>query len=235
MENNNDEGTTLWSEMWKTLVSPDLTTELIAVSTCKTLANGEALFRQGDIGTDIYGVKKGNIQLVGNMHDGNEAIVGIFTPCSWFGELAIFDRLPRLVNAYSVGATEVYVVSSARLHEVLQRNPIWYRDFAQVLAHKLRVALLFINNNALPIQTRIAMRILDIAQIHGKQSLEGIKLEIRLTQEDLAKMLLLRRQTINKVLRKFASENLIQLGRGHITITNLALLEASTRDINAMQ
>ena len=223
MNNNIDQP--LWSEMWKGIASAELTQALVAIAKSKTLSHGELLYASGDKASALYGVKSGAIRLMATTLDGNESLTSLHGEGSWFGEISLFDDFPRPVDAYAMGETEILVVSSAQLQSILDDNPIWYKDFAKVLCHKLRITMNHFNTEPLPVAVRIALRLLDLAQVFGKQTDQGILIDIKLVQEDIAKMLLVRRQTVNINMRLLEKDNLVERQKGKILLRDTQALK----------
>lgn len=213
-----------WSEPWNGLASPALGRALESVATQKSLADGELLYAHGESGRHMYGVARGIVRIVQHSIDGQEGLLGLYGPGTWFGEVSMFDQRPRPVSAYAEGETLLWVINAAQLQGVLDVNPIWYRDFAKVLCNKLRLALGHIQSTSLPVGVRLAGRLLDLGQAYGFGPSQQ-QVNIDLSQEDLARMLGLTRQTINKELREMERLGWLKLGRGRVTLLDHAALQ----------
>ncbi len=209
----------LWSEPWRDVAPPELVAALSALGHSRQLVDGELLYARGDCSQDLIGVRSGLIRMIGSTADGYEGLLGLYRAGTWFGEVSFFDALPRPADAYAVGATEVLIVPAERLREALDRNPVWYREFARVLCHKLRVALVHIESSFLPPPVRVALRLLDLVEAYGRTGADGVELDLVLPQEDLARMLGLTRQSVNKELRVFQAQGWLQVRRGRITLS----------------
>lgn len=219
-----------WSQPWRDIASPELGTALAAIGKRRTLADGELLYARGDPGGALYGVGSGFIRLAAQTQDGGEALLGLYPPGTWFGEVSLFDELPRPTSAYAVGETEVLVVSAGELRRMLDRNPLWYRDFARVLCNKLRISLAHIESTYLPLSVRIVLRLLDLARAYGQPGEGGIVIGLRLPQEDLARMLGLTRQSVNKELRALENKGWLGIHRGRISLLDPVALRQHVRE-----
>lgn len=219
----------LWSESWRDIASPELTAALTALGQRRRLGDGQMLYTRGERGAELIGVVSGLIRLIGLTPDGHEGLLGLYRPGSWFGEVSLFDELPRPTDAIAVGDTEVLIVPAAMLHAALEQNPRWYRDFARVLCHKLRLALTHIESTMLPVSVRIGLRLLDLAEAYGKPVDAGTLIDLSLPQEDLARMLGLTRQSVNKELRGLQAQNWLRLHRGRITLSDAGALRRHIR------
>lgn len=219
-----------WSQPWRDIASPELGAALAAIGRRRALADGELLYARGDPGSELYGVGAGFIRLAAQTQDGEEYLLGLYPPGTWFGEVSLFDQLPRPTSAYAVGRTELLIVSAAELRRVLDANPVWYRDFARVLCNKLRISLAHIESTTLPLSVRIVLRLLDLAQAYGEAGEGGIVIGLRLPQEDLARMLGLTRQSVNKELRALENSGWLRISRGRITLLDPAALRRHVRE-----
>lgn len=210
-----------WGRTWDGFASPELTTVLTKIGTLRTLSNRDLLYQRGTPGTELYGIRSGYVRLSAVTESGQEGIIGIYGPGTWFGEVSFFDAGPRPANAQAIGRTEVLVVSAAQLRSILEANPIWYRDFARVLCNKLRVAVNNLASALLPASVRVALRLLDLAEAYGITEPEGILIRLNLPQDELARMLGLTRQAVNIELRAFERPGLIKLSRGKIQLRDV--------------
>lgn len=218
-----------WSTPWQDIGTPGLVDALSALAQSRCLTDGEMLYARGDRNDDLIGVRSGLVRLVGSTVEGYEGLIGLYRAGTWFGEMSFFDGLPRPTDAYAVGATEVLVVPAARLREALARQPLWYREFARVLCHKLRVALAHIEGSFLAPQVRVAVRLLDLAEAYGRATPAGVVIDLKLSQEDLARMLGLTRQSVNKELKALQALGGVDVRRGRLTLTDIAALRARVR------
>ena len=72
----------------------------------------------------------------------------------------------------------------------------------------------------LDIPHRLAKRLMTLADGYGTDTARGLKLDIRLSQEDLGHMLGATRESINKGLRSLQLRGTIFYDRGHLVISD---------------
>ena len=63
------------------------------------IGKGQVLFNEGDAGDRLYVVVEGKIKLGIKSGDGRENLLGVLGPGEMFGELSLFDPLPRTATA----------------------------------------------------------------------------------------------------------------------------------------
>src|SRR5262249_16795276 len=71
---------------------------------------GDAVFYEGDPGTNLYIVQTGRIKLGLTSVQGREIILDLFGPGDAFGELALFDGAPRSADAAAVENSELLML-----------------------------------------------------------------------------------------------------------------------------
>lgn len=191
------------------------------------LQPGERLFSRGDPPCGLYAVVQGAVRVTGVSSEGKEALLTLMEPPHWFGEIALFDGLPRTHDAIADTQSLIVQVPQAPLLCLLSEQPQLWHEFGLLLAHKLRLAFITMEETALlPAPARLARRLLLIAADYGERP-EGGRRRIAVRQEQLAMMLSLSRQTTNQILRDLERQGLARLTRGGIEIVDFAKLRAA--------
>lgn len=219
-----------WSRPWEGVVSDELTRALERISLRKTFTAGQFVYRRGDVNRDMVGVVSGVVRMMFTAPDGRELIAGLYTPGTWFGEVSVFDHAPRPTDAVVMQDAELMIAPAAQVAELLDSQPLLYRDLARVVCGKLRVAFDFLEDTFLPMGVRIARRLLDLCETHGVSVTEGLMIDLRLSQVDLAQMLGLARQSVNREVKALESAGLIGQMGGRIFVRNKPGLEQWLRE-----
>ena len=68
------------------------------------LRKGQALFKEGDDGDNLYIITSGKIKLGTKSQDGRENLLMVLGPGDMFGDLSLFDSGPRTSTATAVTA-----------------------------------------------------------------------------------------------------------------------------------
>ena len=205
---------------------------LVSHATLITLEKGQFLYRRGDRSYGLYAVLGGALAIGTVGEDGKEALLAVLGPTAWIGEISLFDGLPRPNDVAAVSRTLLLHVPEPALQGLLDSTPRYWRDFALLMTQRLRVS--FENAEAmtlLPAAQRVANRLLMIAGGYG--GLNASQSRIRVSQDSLASMVSLSRQTINQLLRNLESQRIVSLKSGEITILDFDRLRAvSLGDLN---
>jgi CRP/FNR family cyclic AMP-dependent transcriptional regulator len=187
----------------------------------RTLRQNEVIFHQGDPGQTLYLIGSGKIRIYVLQEDGQEMSVVLMGPGDIFGEFAIIDDLPRSASAVAVQDALLFTLSRERYREHLRRCPQLALNFLQALSIKLRYTNDQVGTLAsLDISSRIARKLLELAQSYGVAEPEGVRIDAPLTQEELASLVGATRESTNKTLGAFRRQGLIKLRGGYISIVD---------------
>nr|WP_311527069.1 Crp/Fnr family transcriptional regulator [uncultured Ralstonia sp.] len=212
---------------WFQSLPPRVADALLAAATPVSVAAGAFLFRQGDpmdAGSHaFFGVASGALKLSIFNAEGDEAILTLVEPGNWFGGVSTLDQRPRGHCAIALEDSEVLAVSVA-CFEALMRDAAFAGAIARLVATRLRLAYGSLASAALQgTRARVARRIASLA--HGDVSLSAQgRASISTSQDALAMMLGISRQTLSKELQALVKLGAIRLRYGHIEIQDMALL-----------
>lgn len=192
----------------------------------KRLADGQCLFSRGDPPDGLYGIERGQVRVMGRAPDGRELVVILLDPGQWFGEISLFDGLPRTHDAYARGETEVLLVPRRSFRELLDAQPSLYPAFVTLLCRRLRMAFAVMEDTALlGLGPRLARRLLGVLDDHGEPVPDGTRCAIHLPQEELARMLGATREAVGRHLKAWERSGWIRLEYGRIVVCERAALE----------
>lgn len=162
---------------------------------------GEVIFQRGDRAKWLYIVTAGSVKGVVLSEDGNEAIIDLAGRGQWFGGLSIIDQHTHPQTAVAMEDTHCIGLDGLLIRSILDANPALYREVVFPLCERLRATLGWIEDSLLsPIRDRIYVRLREIARNMGEPHGEGFLIRQRLSQDSLAAMLGVTRQTLNKEL-----------------------------------
>ncbi|WP_248752019.1 Crp/Fnr family transcriptional regulator [Pseudomonas sp. MWU15-20650] len=190
---------------------------LLAHAKLRQLTAGQYLFKRGDPPCGLYAVLEGSLRISAVSEQGKEAVLSLVELPHWFGEICLFDGLPRTHDACAVGPCTLLQVPQKALLNILDTTPQYWRDLALLMSHKLRLSFINLEQLSLmPASIRVAHRLLMIAEGYG--DIEHVRRVLQLPQEDLAAMLSLSRQTTNALLKDLQAQGIVRLGYGEIEI-----------------
>jgi CRP-like cAMP-binding protein len=201
---------------------------VIVASDRVKLRPGEMLFRQGDAvparGGAFYGLVSGSIKASSLREDGKEAILVVLEAGNWFGEISLIDQQPRTHDATALGEAEVLALPRAAF-DALMKRPAFSHAICRMLAARVRSLYGMVEDATLrSTRARVARRLLLLARGDATQAADARPV-VPVSQEQLAMMLGITRQTLSKELKALVAGRAIQLGYGRIEIASSARLE----------
>ncbi|BAQ78096.1 Crp/Fnr family transcriptional regulator [Pseudomonas sp. St29] len=215
----------LMTGQWFSHLPDSLQNSLLAGARLRRLAPGQCLFLRGDPPCGLYAVLEGTVRVGAVSEQGKEALLSLMQAPHWFGEICLFDGQPRTHDAYAEGACTLLQVPQSSLLQLLEQQPQYWRQFALLMSHKLRLAFINLEQLSLmPAPARVASRLLAIAAGYGEVTQRRNLLQ--LPQEQLALMLSLSRQTTNQILKDLQHQGILRLSYGEIEILDTDRLHA---------
>ncbi|WP_369989970.1 Crp/Fnr family transcriptional regulator [Pseudomonas xanthosomatis] len=198
---------------------------LLALARVRELAAGQCLFQRGDAPCGLYAVLEGAMRVGAVSSEGKEALLTLVEAPHWFGEISLFDGQPRTHDAFAEGPTRLLWIPQAALLQWLAQQPQHWRELALLMSHKLRWVFVALEQQSLlAAAPRVAHRLLQIAEGYGERDVAQWRLQ--LSQEQLALMLSLSRQTINQILKNLEQAGVVRLGYGEVEIVDAQRLRA---------
>jgi len=89
----------------------------------RRLRRGEALFREGDAGTEMFFIHTGTVIVSKYVAGRVEQVLARLGPGDFFGEMSLFDGQPRSATIQAETDTELYWFDRANLDRLMEQNP----------------------------------------------------------------------------------------------------------------
>lgn len=183
------------------------------------------LFRKGDPGRCLMVVRSGRVKVCTHSEDGRELVIALFQPGEMFGEIAPLDGSDRTADAVVLADCELLVLERRDLMPFLHEHPDAGVRMLEVLAGRIRRTTQFLEDVAfLEGQTRLARRLIGLAEFVGKPVTDGVRIDMALSQQQLGNMVGMTRESVNKHLGHWRDEGWIAWDRSYYTILDMDAL-----------
>ncbi len=200
---------------------------LLRYSRSQRLAKGEELFHKGDPGSDVYVILSGRLKASTPSGSGSEVTFSIMDPGEVCGELAMLSGEPRSATIEAVEPCELLALGRREFMQFLREQPDVGIKLMGALAGRLqRVSELVEDTLFLNLPARLAKKLLALRDAYGEPTAEGVRIDLKLSQQDLGEMVGTTRESINKQIRAWESEGVLAMARGRVTILDVAALES---------
>src|SRR2546429_6308079 len=200
--------------------------DLISVAKKRTFRTGEVIFHRDDPGQILYIIKEGKVKICLISPDGQEISLVVFGKGEYFGEFALLDGLPRSADAIALEKVECYTLQRSDFHNAIMKNPKIAIQIIEVLTRRLRSTDQMVEDLIfLDVYGRVAKKLLELADTHGTKVDDGTRIDVRLTQQEIASMVGASRESVNKVMGYFTDKNFISTDKHKITLHRISDLE----------
>lgn len=210
-------------EGWELL---SLLHEAAAVTVERRYARGEAIFGEGDPGNALYILTEGAVKLSSGYAEGKEATVMLLGPWEVFGELAFGFRAYQYARAEALTASRVRKVPKVFVERVVKAQPevalkMLDLRWPELARHREMAGCLFPHKA----ESKLAKLLPILARKFGEEEEGRVVVRVRLTQEELAKMISSTRESVTHALTNLRRRGVLTLVGGYLVILDPAGLE----------
>lgn len=168
------------------------------------------IFNKDDRGSTLYIIKNGQVKISAPSPEGEEVILAMMTDGDFFGELSILDLKPRSATATAMEPTSVFTLDRDDFLDVVHAEPDLAIDTLAALSERLRRTNILVEDAFfLDLPTRLVKRLLELAEKHGRETDRGLKIDMLMTQEDLASVVGASSKSVNRLLGDLQDQGLI--------------------------
>lgn len=191
-------------------------------TTMREVNRGSVILRPDQQPEMVYVIKEGRAKVSRYSSEGKEQILALLEPGDICGEFAL-AQAPEPVQVEAFEDTLVCGIYREDFLTLISRRPELMLQVIRVLAERLRVAEEGIADLAFrDVPGRLASLLHRLAQAYGRSTPEGLRLDLRLTHQDMAAMIGATRETVTAVLSRFREDDLVAFDHRHIIIRNAA-------------
>ncbi len=174
----------------------------------------------------MYFIEDGQIKLVMVSSEGKECMLAIHGPGDVFGELCLSGLGGRLETATAMEDSQLKEIPCGKFLDRLATDAL-LEGFIRYLA--VRVAdqqQVIANLVTVDSEQRLGKTLLQIARKLGKKDPRSIRIEVRISHEELATMVGTTRPRISVFMQRFRNLDLIEYNSDHDLIVKEHKLEA---------
>ena len=200
------------SGAWFSRLSAELRNDILKRAVVKRYADEAPLASRGGPAEQWCGVARGAVRISNVTLTGKQVVLTYAEPGTWFGDIALFDGLPRTHDANAHGDTTLLVVRKADFKDLLARHVELYDALLRLNCRRLRLMFNLIEDlNTRPLAARLAKQILLLMKSYGVAEGSEIRIALQLAQEDLAQLLGASRQRVNQELKGFERQGAVRV------------------------
>ena len=172
----------------------------------------------GDHDEMIYFIESGQVKLLMLSPDGKECLLAIHSAGDIFGELCLTGVGGRLETATAMKTTMLKQIPSRQFFARLSRDSLfegYVRYLAVRVADQQQVIANLVTTDS---EQRLGKTLLQLARTMGKKDPRSIRIELRITHEELSEMVGTTRPRISFFMQRFHNLGLIETNRDHFLV-----------------
>lgn len=200
-------------------MKPDELDEVLKLSSERRVPRGAVLCQKGDPGSSMMAVLTGRVRVSSVSAEGKEITLNVINPGEVFGEIALLDGKPRSADCSAIEETTLLVLERRYFLPFLRRNEDLYLRLLAVLCEKLRRTSMALEELALfDLPARLARVLLKLASDYGRQCGKGVRIDMKMSQRDLSNLVASSRESVNKQLRVWRDDGVVDLDGGYLIL-----------------
>src|ERR1700739_1793605 len=187
--------------------------------------NDSLIYSASDVADGIFALISGQVRMTRVLRSGQLAYLVIASPGAWFGISAAIDGKPYGYDASKIGSTVLFHLGRERMNQAIGGRVERFKAIASLLSDHYRVAIdaLIAQRKRRPKQI-IANVLTRLADRHGRRVENGVLIDLHLSQDDLAAMIGVGRQTINRFLKTLERQDVASVNYTSLTIHDIGAL-----------
>jgi CRP/FNR family transcriptional regulator len=190
------------------------------------LKKGDALYRQGDTLSAVYGIKFGSLKTEYALPDGREQITGFHLP----GEMLGLDGIGNCQyqsNAIALEDSEACVVKFNEFETLARQIPSLQQQFHRILSKELtQDQRHLLSLGSLRAEERLASFLLNFSDRLAARGYSSSEYHLRMSREEIGSYLGIQLETVSRLFSRFSESGLIQIKQRHIKLIDMnGLLE----------
>jgi CRP-like cAMP-binding protein len=168
------------------------------------------VYNSGDQDEMVYFIESGQIKLLMLSSEGKECLLAIHSGGDIFGELCLSGLGARLETATAMKSTTLKLIPCAQFFSRLKRDSL-FEGFVRYLAVRIADQQQVIANLVtVDSEQRLGQTLLQLARTMGKKDPRSIRIELKITHEELSEMVGTTRPRISLFMQRFHHLGLIE-------------------------
>jgi CRP/FNR family transcriptional regulator, cyclic AMP receptor protein len=182
------------------------------------IARHTNVYTCGDRDDMVYFIESGQVKLLMLSSEGKECLLAIHGAGDLFGELCLSGLGARLETATAMKATTLKQIPCSQFFARLGRDSL-FEGFVRYLAVRIADQQQVIANLVtVDSEQRLGQTLLQLARTMGKKDPRSIRIELKITHEELSEMVGTTRPRISLFMQRFHNLGLIETNKERFLI-----------------
>ena len=184
------------------------------------------IWTTGEKTSEVFGLLSGRIRISLASAMGQEFAFIDWEPGAWLGEQVLGADEPNMLEVRVLAPSDLVVIPRQVVVEAGEDWPDLYRNLFRANwvntrgLYEILSAVLFY-----PLSARVAGRVLALMAEHGHRVDDGVLLDIKLSQNDFARLAMGSRQRVNRIFRDWDKQGLVETRGEYLLIKDVEGLQ----------
>ncbi|MER6200312.1 Crp/Fnr family transcriptional regulator [Streptomyces sp. NPDC001586] len=162
--------------------------------------------------------------------NGYQALLALRGPGDIIGESAALTRRPRSATVTALERVRAVVIEHERFRAFLGHSPEVSLQLLALTSDRTRASdQRNLEFASLSVRERLAVLLLDLAQIHGRRTDKGVEVAVPLTKQELAGAVGASREMVQRQLKDLRDRGVVSTGRRALVIVRPDVLRRIAR------
>ena len=193
----------------------------------KDYKKGDRIFRRGDKADGLFIVCTGKMKITKTLSDGREQILYIYSPGDFIGAFNLLKADRFEFDATAIEPTRMSILKKGSFDAIILKNPemtlkVLEKAYDRINSIESLVERLSIGNST----AKVASMLLSLVKEFGKQTPDGILLDLTMNREEMASLAGIARETVIRKMKEFQREGILEdRGNRKVLIKSLTGLQ----------
>jgi CRP/FNR family cyclic AMP-dependent transcriptional regulator len=185
----------------------------------------EIILQEEDTNEYMYIILDGKVKVAQTTEDGKEILLAMHHSGEFFGEMSLIDGKTSPATVVATEDSIAAIISKRDFYSLIKAQGKVLDSLLLILCSRHREAwekIQMLNyNNA---SQRVKILFLMLSDKYGEKTPEGVKLNIKLTHQEIAEMTGLTRETVTRVIDKWQKDGGINVLKNKLIHLNATFL-----------
>lgn len=202
---------------------PEVLDELTALSRLGRYERHQQVRAADPKRREVLVVASGCVEVGGVDATGSRFVLSMHSAGDIVGLARLLEHTQFVYDYHAHQSTVLVEIPGESFLALLDAHPLLWKDICLLVLARMHELIVVQQRHAFSnIDNRVAELLARLAPTHGQPAPDGQGVVLRISQSDLAAMLSVSRQTINKELRLLEQRGLLQAAYGRLTLVDLA-------------
>jgi len=203
---------------------------LIQSKSTREYLRGSVLFVEGEKARGVYLLREGRAKVFITAAEGKTLVLRVANPGEFLGINATLTGQAHYSTVKTLDRCQIDFIPREQFLKILDGDKRVYLELVKALCQELNYVveharLLFLSQSA---AEKLARLLLTWCDDVGTSTPQGIRIDVRLTHEEMAQMICASRETVTRLLSDLNQQEILGLVSKTIVVRNRKALEAMT-------